>query len=265
MSEIDYSTCTLEELKAKLTPKQLRFCEEFTKDLNKTQAAIRAGYAFKNAGAQGFDNYKKPEIYHYIQKKIAESTVSDDELLKMMSDISKSSVNDFIKAKKATRMVDIEYSLAVKIMRIEQEIQLKVAIHQNLLAKGLLYENESEDHDAEIAAMERRVTSLETELMMNPKATFTDQINEEYERYEFDLLAMSRDKELGRIASLQMTEFGPKVTMNSAAEMIKLLAQIKGMTTTKIDAKIQSENKNINVEVTPEEAAKIWSAIDKQI
>ena len=45
-----------------LTPKQARFVAEYLVDLNATQAAIRAGYSEKTAGAQGFENLTKPEI-----------------------------------------------------------------------------------------------------------------------------------------------------------------------------------------------------------
>lgn len=38
---------------AELTPKQQRFVEEYIKDLNATQAAIRAGYSARNAGKKG--------------------------------------------------------------------------------------------------------------------------------------------------------------------------------------------------------------------
>ena len=45
-----------------LSAKQQRFVDEYLVDLNATQAAIRAGYSEKTAGAQGFDLLKKPEI-----------------------------------------------------------------------------------------------------------------------------------------------------------------------------------------------------------
>lgn len=45
-----------------LTPKQRRFVAEYLVDLNATQAAIRAGYSAKTAGAVGSENLKKPEI-----------------------------------------------------------------------------------------------------------------------------------------------------------------------------------------------------------
>lgn len=50
-----------------LTPKQQRFVAEYLVDLNATQAAIRAGYSAKTAGAVGHENLKKPEIQAGIQ------------------------------------------------------------------------------------------------------------------------------------------------------------------------------------------------------
>jgi len=51
----------------KLTKKQEAFCEEYLKDMNATQAAIRAGYSEKTAGAVGHENLKKPEIATHLQ------------------------------------------------------------------------------------------------------------------------------------------------------------------------------------------------------
>lgn len=53
---------------AKLTDKQELFAREYLKDLNATQAAIRAGYSEKTAAVQGCENLTKPNI----AKRIAE-------------------------------------------------------------------------------------------------------------------------------------------------------------------------------------------------
>jgi phage terminase small subunit len=45
-----------------LTPKQIRFVDEYLIDLNATQAAIRAGYSEKTAYAVGAENLRKPQI-----------------------------------------------------------------------------------------------------------------------------------------------------------------------------------------------------------
>ena len=50
------------------TAKQSLFIKEYLVDLNATQAAIRAGYSAKTAGAMGDENLKKPEIAIELQK-----------------------------------------------------------------------------------------------------------------------------------------------------------------------------------------------------
>lgn len=52
-----------------LTPKQERFVLEYLKDLNATQAAIRAGYSSKTAASIGAENLTKPQIAEVIQAK----------------------------------------------------------------------------------------------------------------------------------------------------------------------------------------------------
>ena len=46
--------------KVKLTLKQKRFCDEFIISGNATQAAVKAGYSKKTAGAMATENLKKP-------------------------------------------------------------------------------------------------------------------------------------------------------------------------------------------------------------
>jgi phage terminase small subunit len=51
-----------------LNDKQKRFCQEYLKDLNATQAAIRAGYSEKSARSIANENLTKPDIQQYIQE-----------------------------------------------------------------------------------------------------------------------------------------------------------------------------------------------------
>lgn len=55
-----------------LTPKQARFVDEYLKDLNATQAAIRAGYSEKTARQAGAENLSKPVIQQAIQSHMDE-------------------------------------------------------------------------------------------------------------------------------------------------------------------------------------------------
>ncbi len=68
-----------------LTGKQKQFADEYLIDLNATQAATRAGYSAKTAGAQGFELLKKPEIQEYIverqQKRSERTGITQDYVL----------------------------------------------------------------------------------------------------------------------------------------------------------------------------------------
>ena len=59
-----------------LTPKQERFVCEYLKDLNATQAAIRAGYSENSAGQIGAENLRKPAIKEAIDAKLNEMNSS---------------------------------------------------------------------------------------------------------------------------------------------------------------------------------------------
>ncbi len=52
-----------------LNDKQKKFCIEYVKDFNATQAAIRAGYSEKTAYSIGSENLTKPEIQQFIKLK----------------------------------------------------------------------------------------------------------------------------------------------------------------------------------------------------
>lgn len=67
---------------AKLTDKQELFAREFIKDLNATQAAIRAGYSEKTARAIGCENLTKPDI----QQRVAELNQERLERVKIDAD-----------------------------------------------------------------------------------------------------------------------------------------------------------------------------------
>lgn len=62
--------------KPSLSPKRQRFVDEYLKDLNATQAAIRAGYSAKSAYSQAHDLLKNPEISEAIAAGQAKASIS---------------------------------------------------------------------------------------------------------------------------------------------------------------------------------------------
>jgi phage terminase small subunit len=64
----------------KLTPKQQRFIQEYTVDLNGTQAAIRAGYSPKTARSIASENLQRPAVKTAVQKALREGEERPREL-----------------------------------------------------------------------------------------------------------------------------------------------------------------------------------------
>lgn len=56
----------------KLTAKQKKFCNEYIKSGNATDAAIKAGYSAKTAKQTGAENLSKPYLKSYIDAKMKE-------------------------------------------------------------------------------------------------------------------------------------------------------------------------------------------------
>ena len=87
------------EIKA-LTPKQTAFVEEYLKDLNATQAAIRAGYSEKTAHSIGQENLTKPEIAAAIENAKAERSkrtkIDADWLLTRLAEEADADIGDII-------------------------------------------------------------------------------------------------------------------------------------------------------------------------
>ena len=87
-------------MKKKLTDRQEKFCKEYITDHNATQAAIRAGYSKKTAGAIGTENLSKPSI----QKRLAQLTkpitkkleITAEKVLTELSHLAFSNIKPFI-------------------------------------------------------------------------------------------------------------------------------------------------------------------------
>ncbi len=79
-----------------MTQKQRAFVREYLVDLNATQAALRAGYSKKTAGAIGTENLRKPIIEEEIKKAIDERAkrvqISADQVLAELAALATSDI-----------------------------------------------------------------------------------------------------------------------------------------------------------------------------
>ena len=82
----------------KLTDKQEMFCLEYLKDLNGTQAAIRAGYSEDSARQIATENLSKPSIENRLQQLMEERTkkieIEIDDILQDIIDTRKECANE---------------------------------------------------------------------------------------------------------------------------------------------------------------------------
>ncbi len=81
-----------EHFKNRMTPKQSLFVIEYLKDLNGTQAAIRAGYSEASANQIASENLGKPYIKKAIEDQMrwraARAGITADYVLELMREIS---------------------------------------------------------------------------------------------------------------------------------------------------------------------------------
>jgi len=86
-----------------LSKKRRAFIDEYLKDFNATQAAIRAGYSARSAGSIGHENLKIPEIAEEVSRRIAERTMTTDEALIRLSDQAHGSIEPFLQFQERRR------------------------------------------------------------------------------------------------------------------------------------------------------------------
>jgi phage terminase small subunit len=82
----------------KLTPKQKAFADAYIETGNQTEAARRAGYSEKCAKQVASENMTKPDVYAYIQSRMAEleaqRVASADEVMRFFSSVMRGEVKD---------------------------------------------------------------------------------------------------------------------------------------------------------------------------
>lgn len=83
---------------SELTPKQQRFVDEYMKDLNATQAAIRAGYSARTAEWQGPQLLGKPHVAKAVQDAKAQRSertkIDADWVLRRLADQADADMSD---------------------------------------------------------------------------------------------------------------------------------------------------------------------------
>jgi phage terminase small subunit len=222
----------------KLTDKQKRFCEEYLVDFNGTQAAIRAGYSKDTAYSIGSENLRKPELRQFIDERIKGLSLSSEETLKAISDIAKSSLNDYFITTEQVRCPQIEKPLKVIINEIKAEIE---DADKFIVKAKITNSEELSEHNKQQEFRRRRIIKLQIDLERDPNATqFVEGRPQLVKVAELDIVKLVNDKEAGRIKSVKHTEHGLNVEMYPADAALSNLAKIHGL--------FEKDNKQKNID-----------------
>ena len=228
-----------EELKSTLTPKQQLFIDDYLIHFNATRAAKTAGYSEKTAYSQGQRLLKNVEIIGHIDTRLKESRMNSDQVMKMMTDIAGSNINDYLIVVEVEKKKTVAKPLQELIDRKNESL-----LRQHMFAERKGYTGE--DLDDFISGLERQeddILRLEIQLEREPDATFDDTEIEIVEQVRLDLVKLSKDKESGKIKSFEMKEFGPKVELYPVDGMLDKLARVNGMYT---DTLVVDDKNKIN-------------------
>lgn len=211
----------------KLTAKQSLFIEAYLATLNATQAAIKAGYSKKTAAEIGYENLRKPQIKTKIEERLKELALSSEETLKSLSDIAKSSLNDYFTLKEVIHTPQELIPLSDYIKRIQRDIE---DADKFIKLANITDKEELETHKAGQENRRREIVRLKIELERNPKATrVVNGQPQKIQTAELDMPRLVADKANGRIKSIKHTEYGLNVELYAADAALRDMARYHGL------------------------------------
>lgn len=221
-----------------LTMKQEKFCVEFVKDFNAAAAARRAGYSEKTAYNIGWENIRKPEIKSLIADLLKELSMKPEEIKKRLSDIARGDMGDYIIAVPTPYTPQVVVGLKELILSLGKEIEFE----DNYALEVNLTGDELEAHMKGQESRRRRVIRFKLELGANPGATrIVDGPTVLVDQPQLDILAISRDKEKGKIKSFKQTKDGIQVELYPADGALANLAKVYAMFIDKSEVDIKSK------------------------
>lgn len=133
-----------------LTPKMQRFCEEYVKDMNGTQAAIRAGYSEKGAAVRGSELLTKSNIQTQIAELARSITsrngITPQRILTELAMLGFSRIDDY---------VEIEEGGAIRIKRFNEIPDDKIGAIRKIKEDRVIREVPGKDGTEEVVVHDK--------------------------------------------------------------------------------------------------------------
>jgi len=225
-----------------LTHKQRRFVEEYCKDFNATQAAIRAGYSSHTAAEIGRQNLRKLEISSAVSQFMSECSMSAEEAIKSISDIARTRLNDYMVVRHVQGRELTEQYVTVLISQAKEQIEV---IRQFMKDEGIEKKGGLQ-FKRQIAQLQRQILDYQHDINRygNDVTRLAPGRPIVVEQVDLDLVALAKDKERGRIKTYKPTEHGIQVEMYAADANLEKILRYHG----KITDPPPREGGNVNVD-----------------
>lgn len=136
---------TDETQEVKLTYKQRAFIDEYLRDFNLTQAAIRAGYSEKTAYSIGSRLLKNVEIFGEVERRLEERRATANESLDLLTQHQRGDIGDFLDVSGMGFALDLQKAKAEGKTRLIKKLKQKTTIFS-----GKSEEDDREVHELEI-------------------------------------------------------------------------------------------------------------------
>lgn len=114
-----------------VTNKRRRFIDEYLKDCNATQAAIRAGYAEKGSRVTGHRLLTDANISEEIKRRLDEKSMKADEVIQRLTDMARSDMGDFMTIEGVAHYLDLEKAKELGLTHLIKKVKDRVVMTSN--------------------------------------------------------------------------------------------------------------------------------------
>src|SRR3990167_7774351 len=108
---------------SRLSNKQRVFIDEYLTDFNATRAAIRAGYSSRTASVIGHENLRKPYLTEIIKARLAEKTLTADEVLSRLAEHARGDMGGFLDIDSMAFQIDLTKAKELGITRLIKKVR----------------------------------------------------------------------------------------------------------------------------------------------
>ena len=127
-----------------ISNKRRIFIDEYLKDCNATQAAIRAGYSENGAKQQGSHLLTLIDVSEEINKRLADKAMAADEVIRRLTEHARGDIGDFLDIESMSYHINLEKAKELGLTHLIKKVKERTVMTSNKSGE------ETETHTFEI-------------------------------------------------------------------------------------------------------------------